>query len=148
MGANREELLGRMDAAWTEFGARADQVPRAAWAEITAAGWTFQSMLAHVAAWHDATAFRLHRFAATGRPQPKVEPDDDQFNARVAAESVDRTPEQVRRALHTSYERLRAAVAGLPVELDPDGWIEAVVAGNSYGHYVEHRAEVDALLPA
>lgn len=147
MEAAREALLRRMDAAWAEFSARADAAPRGAWDRETSAGWALRAMLSHIAAWHEATTYRLHRFAATGRPQPKLEPDDDRFNARVAEETADRTPEQVRRSLHGSYERLREAVDGQPVELDPGGWIEAVVAGNCYGHYEEHLSEIDELLP-
>jgi len=131
-----------MDLAWAEFSARVDALPSARWEEPTSAGWSRRAMLAHVAAWHDATAFRLHRYAATGRPQPKVEADDDAFNARVAAETTDRSPEQVRTALIGSFDRLRAAIASLPAALDPDGWIEAVVSGNSIGHYEEHLPEL------
>ena len=100
-------------------------------------------MLAHIAAWHDATAYRLHRFGATGHAQPKVVDDDEAFNARVAAEIAGRPPEMIRTDVHGSFERLRAAVLALDPELDPKGWVEAVVAGNTYEHYDEHRAELE-----
>jgi len=110
----------------------------------TAAGWTIGAMLAHIAAWHEATAYRLHRFGATGHPQPKVVEDDETFNAQVAAETAGRHAELIRADVHATFERLRAAVLTLDPELDPKGWVEAVVAGNTYEHYEEHREELRA----
>ena len=102
-------------------------------------------MLAHVTAWHDATAFRVLRFGATGHTQPKVEEDDDRFNARVAAETAELPHERILGSLRSSYDRLRHAVASLD-GLDADGWVEHVVAGNTYEHYEEHLPEVEAAL--
>lgn len=110
----------------------------------TASGWTVGAMLAHIAAWHEATAYRLHRFGATGHPQPKVVEDDEAFNAQVAVETAGRHAELIRADVHASFERLRAAVLALDPELDPKGWVEAVVAGNTYEHYAEHREELRA----
>ena len=100
----------------------------------TPSGWTVGAMLAHIAAWHEATAYRLHRFGATGHPQPKVVEDDEQFNARVAAETAGRHAELIRSDVHASFERLRLALLTLDPELDPKGWVEAIVAGNTYEH--------------
>ena len=108
----------------------------------TPSGWTVGAMLAHIAAWHEATAYRLHRFGATGHPQPKVVEDDEAFNAQVAAETAGRHAELIRADVHASFERLRAAVLALDPDLDPKGWVEAVVAGNTYEHYEEHREEL------
>lgn len=113
-----------------------------AYEQTTDAGWTVGGMLAHIAAWHEATAYRLHRFGATGRPQPKVVEDDDAFNARVIDETAGRHAELIRADVHSSFERLRVAVLALDPDLDPRGWVEAVVAGNTYEHYEEHRAEL------
>ena len=110
----------------------------------TTSGWTVGAMLAHIAAWHEATAYRLHRFGATGHPQPKVVEDDETFNAQVAAETAGRHAELIRADVHASFERLRAAILTLDPELDPKGWVEAVVAGNTYEHYEEHREELRA----
>jgi len=110
----------------------------------TTSGWTIGAMLAHIAAWHEATAYRLHRFGATGHPQPKVVEDDETFNAQVATETAGRHAELIRADVHATFERLRAAILTLDSELDPKGWVEAVVAGNTYEHYEEHREELRA----
>lgn len=141
--AARDALLDRMDGGWTGFGGAVDRLDPAALSAPTASGWTLGAMLAHVTAWHDATAFRVQRFAATGHTQPKVEEDDDRFNARVEAETADLPPDRILASLRSSYERLRGAVASLD-GLDDDGWVEHVVAGNTYEHYEEHLPEVEA----
>jgi hypothetical protein len=134
----------RVDEAWRPFAADMARLSHEAYEQTTEAGWTVGGMLAHVAAWHEATAYRLHRFGATGRPQPKVVDDDDAFNARVIDETAGRHAELIRADVHASFERLRAAVLALDPELDPQGWVEAVVAGNTYEHYAEHSAELRA----
>ena len=43
-----------------------------------------------------------------------------------------------------TFERLRSSIAGLRpgyAALE-DGWVEAVVAGNTFGHYAEHLDEL------
>jgi hypothetical protein len=76
-------------------------VPRERCAERTSAGLSL-AMPPHVAAWHDATADRVHRYAATAaRPSPKVDAHDE-LNARVAAEMSDSPPELVWRGLLSS----------------------------------------------
>jgi hypothetical protein len=140
----RDELLDRLDRGWAEFRALAEAARDTGFDRRTNAGWTIGAMLAHVAAWHDATAFRLHRFAVTGQPQPKVEDDDDAFNARVTENAAGRADDDILADLDTSFTRLRAAIEALPAALRAaeDGWAEAVLAGNSFEHYEEHASEL------
>ena len=141
----REALLDRMDGAWAGFSGSVDRLDPGDLAMPTASGWTLGAMLAHVTAWHDATAFRVQRYGATSHTQPKVEEDDDRFNERVAAETAGLPPDRILASLRSSYDRLRDAVASLDT-LDEDGWVEHVVAGNTYEHYEEHLPEVEAPL--
>jgi hypothetical protein len=145
----RRDMLARIDASWDAFRAAVKVRRGQGFDATTHSGWTVRAVLAHVGAWHDATADRLRRFAATGRGQPKVEADDDVFNARVAAETADRRDDQVVADLDRSFARFRAAVGELPgFSANDDGWVEAVVAGNSYEHYTEHLDELRAAAPA
>lgn len=137
----------RVDEAWRPFAADMARLSHEAYKRPTASGWTVGALLAHVAAWHEATAYRLHRFGATGHPQPKVVEDDEVFNALVAAETAGRHAELIRADVHASFERLRAALLTLDPELDTKGWVEAVVAGNTYEHYAEHHNELRAASP-
>lgn len=65
-------------------------------------------------------------------------------NARVAAETAGFPADEVLAYLQESFMRLRSTLASMPPEADPDGWIEAVTAGNTF----EHLPEVDALVAA
>jgi len=138
----RDDLVFRVDEAWRPFAADMARLSHEAYERPTASGWTVGALLAHICAWHEATAYRLHRFGATGHPQPKVVEDDEAFNAQVAAETAGRHAELIRADVHASFERLRVAVLALDPELDPKGWVEAVVAGNTYEHYAEHHDEL------
>jgi hypothetical protein len=140
----RDDLVFRVDEAWRPFAADMAKLSHEAYERPTASGWTVGAMLAHIAAWHEATAYRLHRFGATGHAQPKVVEDDETFNARVVAETAGRHAELIRADVHASFERLRLALLTLDPELDLKGWVEAVVAGNTYEHYAEHHDELRA----
>jgi len=145
----RDELLNRMDHGWTMFEALVARVPAAQFGAPTSSGWALGSMLAHVAAWHDETTHRLYRYMATGHQQPppnEGDASDDAYNARVVDETRDRTPDQILHSLRRSYARLRGAVAELGAELDDEGWVSAIVGGNSYAHYEEHQPEVEAAI--
>jgi hypothetical protein len=141
----RDEVFDRMDRGWTELRALVEAARVSGFDRRTDAGWTIGAMLAHLAAWHDATASRLRRYATTRRPQPKIDDDDDAFNARVAEAAVGRADDRILADLDASFVQLRAAVEALPVSYltSDDGWAEAVLAGNSYEHYVEHVAELE-----
>jgi Mycothiol maleylpyruvate isomerase N-terminal domain len=143
----RNDLLARMDTAWRAFRDAVESARDGGLERTTPSGWTVRAMLAHVAAWHDATAYRLYRFGATDRAQPKLEPDDDVFNARIAAESEALEDDRVIADLDRSHDRFRTAVLELPTGFadTDDGWVEAVVGGNSYEHYPEHLEELDAM---
>jgi hypothetical protein len=140
--ADRDDLLQRVEDGWASFDERLERVPSDGFGRITSSGWTLGAMLGHLAAWHDATTYRLHRFAATRHEQPVVEADTDAFNARAASEVEGLSGDDVRLGLRASYERLREAILGVP-ELDPDGWVVAVVAENTYEHYDEHLGELE-----
>jgi len=139
---DRDDLLRRVEHGWASFDERLGRVPADAFGRITPSGWTVGAMLGHLAAWHDATTYRLHRFAATRHEQPVVEADTDAFNARAASEVGGLSGDEVRAGLRASYERIRGAIRALP-SLDPDGWVVAVVAENTYEHYDEHFVELD-----
>jgi hypothetical protein len=147
---SRDELLDRMDHGWAVFEALVGRVPPDQFSAPTSSRWALASMLAHVAAWHDETTHRLYRYMATGHQQPppnEGDTSDDAYNARVVEETRDRSPDQILHSLRRSHARLRGAVAELDARLD-DGWIAAIVGGNTYEHYAEHQPELEAAVSA
>ena len=142
-------LLGRARKAWGPFRhGGMTGVGLSGLRRRTPAGWTFGALAAHVAAWHLLTAERLERFAETGEPTPP--PDDvDAFNADVARRAEGRLPTEIIDELDRSWQRIEAVVPRLTGEqvAASDGWAEAVIAGNTYDHYEEHRGELRSARP-
>jgi hypothetical protein len=121
--------------------------------EQTGGGWTFHDLIAHVAGWHDLTARRLRAFRTTGAvPGPGDETklgvpafaDADDFNAQAVSSHRLVGAEALLDELDTTFRALRAELTLLSDEQirANDGWVVAVVAGNSYGHYLEHATEL------
>ena len=82
---------------------------------------------------------------ASGEP-PDLDEHEDVINARAARAAVGRTSGEVVQAMQDSYGRLRREVARLTdAQLaDHDGFAASIIAGNSYGHYREHLADLGA----
>ena len=88
--------------------------------------WTFKDMAAHLAAWRNA---RIPMVEALGRGQPLPPPpwpaeldDDEPINAWFQARDRDRPLDDVLADYDATFERLAAAIEGLPesVAHDPD----------------------------
>lgn len=136
----RDELLEKIDDAWREFRAQVRHLGRDGLDRSTSAGWTCRDLVAHVAAWEDATRRRLRAFRERGeRPGPPGEVDD--FNAKVVAEHRFVGAEAILGELETAHRMLVEEI----VRLDAvDDWIERIVAANTFGHYAEHAEELAA----
>jgi len=135
--------LERIDAAWREFHAALDAVPRERLDEPLADGWTRKQMLAHISAWHDYASERLARLMQTGE-QHSLSEDVDEFNARVARAAAGRTAGEVLDALEGSFRRLQRQVSHLSDRqlASHAGWPAEVIAENTYRHYTEHDADL------
>lgn len=139
-----EELLARADEGWATFRQAVANLSEDEWAEqVPGDGWTRHKMLNHVRVWHDITVERLASFRRTGE-RPPSPGDEDAINAHAAADADVRSREMILSGLERSYGELRAQVAQLVDEqlTAHDGWPVAVVAGNTYGHYDEHRRDL------
>jgi hypothetical protein len=138
------ELLARVDNGWIGFRAAAGAIPSERMDErLGEGGWTRKQMLAHVAAWHDLTHDRLTKLINTGQTTELTD-SSDAINARVARQAVGRTAGEVLKEMEMTFNRLRRQLVRLTDEqLDADdAWAAYVIAGNTYEHYDEHRADV------
>jgi hypothetical protein len=139
-----KQVLARMDEAWNGFSRAIHALPpQLLEQKLGEHAWTRKQMLAHVAVWHDLAGERLAGFLETGQPVT-LEEDDDTVNARAARNAVGRTSGEVLLTLEESYRHLRRQVALLTDEqlAARDAWAARTVAGNTYGHYGEHAADV------
>lgn len=175
-GTSKAGLLQRMDEAWTAFGGPTLALGARGLRERTSVGWTYAEMIGHVRAWHVLTARRLRAYAQTGAIDlPDAETSravfaelglaparaealvrawsTDAFNAAVAEVAAGASTHGLVPSLFASYRQLRDAVAALSdaqIQAHAEegrSFVEALVEGNSYGHYAEHRSELEPALP-
>lgn len=139
-----KDTMRRVDEAWRSFHAAAVRFPAERMDErLSEHGWTVKQMLAHIAAWHDVTADRMIKFINTGHT-PEFDQDDDVFNAMIARRAVGKTAGEILNDTDATFNRLRRQMQRLT---DPqlnanDAWAAWVIRGNTYGHYDEHRPDI------
>lgn len=172
-----KDLVARMNAAWPAFRIKAGTLTDDQLDEKTASGWTYRQMLGHVAGWHELGRRRISEYRATGKTEPSadagldallkalgVESEDraaliakwdmDRFNAAIAKASLRDDRHVLFTKLDGSFARLRDEVAQLTEEQlgadvsDGQPYAVAVIAGDTYGHYPEHEAELAGVVPA
>ena len=148
------ELLQAVDEGWRSFRESVRHVGRAGMDRETGAGWTFHDLFAHVAGWHDLTARRLRVFRMTGAFPGAGDESSvgipafataDEFNARLVSSHRLVGAEALIDELDTTFHAVRSELAQLTdAQIHAaDDRVIAVVAGNTYGHYAEHAAELD-----
>lgn len=138
------EALARMDAGWTAFSGTMKSMPNEQLEErLGDDAWTRKQMLAHISTWHDMTVDRLGRFMDSGEPVDFDE-HEDAINARAARAATGRTTGEIIQGVEDSYRRLHRQVSRLSDAqlVDHDGFAAAIIAGNSYGHYRQHLADL------
>jgi hypothetical protein len=114
-------------------------------ARRTPAGWTYRDLVAHVAAWEVEAARRLRALRDRAALPPRMtDADVDAFNARVVEEHRLVGAEAVVDELDAAHRVLVALVRGFPDDLLADPRAQTWIAANTFSHYPEHRAELDA----
>ena len=125
----------------------------------TAAGWTIAEMLTHVAFWEETCVPMAAHFR--GQPRPSVAgwygghdlgvgPDDpwpnaDVHNAREASWARTHSADAVLARWDTAHARLLALIQALSDDELSDPRLQELFDNESFGHYSEHQAELDAL---
>ena len=148
------ELLQAVDDGWRSFRESVRHVGRAGMDRQTGAGWTFHDLFAHVAGWHDLTARRLRVFRMTGTFPGAGDESSvgvpafataDEFNARLVSSHRLVGAEALVDELDTTFHAVRSELAQLTdAQIHAaDDRVIAVLAGNTYGHYAEHAAELE-----
>ena len=138
------ELLGKMREGWRPFRRTLSRVGLSALSETTPSGWTYKAMLAHIANWMEKLEAEMPN-RLVGRRGPF--PDVDAENAREAAASKSRSAHETVERTHTAYKNVVELVTALPADRDIDFLAVRLVVGETYGHFVEHGAELEAAVP-
>jgi hypothetical protein len=146
---DQDDLLALVQTSWTGFRIAIGAIGLPSLEEKTSTGWTYKDLVAHAAAWEDRTASRLATYWESGaKTYPGVD-DTDEFNAAVVERTRGRDPREVVGELDAAHARIVGEIGRLSREQihANDDWVIAVVAGNTYGHYADHRDEIFASVP-
>ena len=115
--------------------------------------WSFKDLAAHLLGWRDRTIARLEAAAdareAPAPPWPGELVDTEQINDWFQARSDGRSVRAILDDVDRSYERLAAAIAGLPEDVvtsrDAFPWMEgeSLAERNLFGHlHDEHMPSI------
>jgi mycothiol maleylpyruvate isomerase-like protein len=74
-------------------------------------------------------------------------PDVDAENAREAEASRSHSAHEVVERVHAAYKGVVDLVTALPADRDIDFLAVRLVVGETYGHFVEHGAEIETAIP-
>jgi hypothetical protein len=139
-----DALLGKMREGWRPFRRAVNRLGLSALSDTTPSGWTYKAMISHVANWMEKLAGEMpNRLAGRRGPFPEV----DAENAREAEASKSRSAHEAVERLHAAYKGVADLVTALPADRDIDFLAVRLVVGETYGHFVEHGAEIEAALP-
>jgi hypothetical protein len=138
---NREQLLNKIDKAWTDLQESYAGLSAAQLAAPGANGdWSVKDILAHVTTWEEETLEYLPLIAAGGTPPRYASLGGlDAFNAQKMAQKRDVAPEEVLRQLAAVHARLRDYVQSVPEEhFTRDTRFRRRLRYDTYSHYPEH----------
>jgi hypothetical protein len=138
------ELLERMREGWRPFRRALSRLGLSALSETTPAGWTYKGMLGHIANWMEKIPGEMPN-RLEGRRGPMAEVNSE--NAREAEESRSRSAHEVVERVHKAYQTVVDLVTALPADRDLNFMAMSLVVVYTYGHFVEHGAELEAALP-
>ncbi|HEU5287712.1 MAG TPA: maleylpyruvate isomerase N-terminal domain-containing protein [Candidatus Limnocylindria bacterium] len=142
------DLVAVVQQGWTTFRLAVMSLGVSGLERTSPAGWTYKAMVAHCAGWERLTVTRLRTLREAGTFELSGV-QTDEFNAKMAEDAASRDVRDVLEDLQTAHAELVAEIGKLsPQQIHAnDDWAIAVVAGNSYGHYGEHHAELFAAVP-
>ena len=139
------ELLERMREGWQPFRRAVTELGTTALERPTPSGWTYKGMLSHAANWMEHLRAELPT-RLEGRRGPL--PDVDGENRREAEAAATRSPRQVLDRLDAAYRGVEDAVGALPADRDVHFMAVRLVAGETYGHFLEHLPELEQARPS
>ena len=141
MITDRDELLKREEAAWTEFVAEVGRVPEHRRGDLgVVPGWSVNDLVFHNGRWAGVAAEKLGALATSGSAGEE-EPDEvwEGKNELWAAESKSMLYQEAMARALEDRERARAALSALPEVTDEaSSWFTE----ETFDHYQEHTEEI------
>ena len=156
---NKSELLNGLQEEYRQWKALLDQIDPSRMDQPGVTGhWSIKDIVAHLTGWRRRTVARLQ---AAQRREPEPPPPwpahlqtDDEINAWIYETNHERPVREVLDESHQVFQRLLAAMEGLPDEviMDPGRhlpWLEGqpLSAGQFFAHFhEEHEPDMRAWL--
>jgi hypothetical protein len=138
------ELLEKMREGWRMFRRPLARLGLLPLSQPTTSGWTHKAMLSHLAYWMERLPDELPaRLQGTRKGGTEFEKE----NAREAAESAARSAHDTVARLDAAYKFVVETTSALPPEGDLHFMAIRLIAGETYGHFLEHLPEVETALP-
>jgi hypothetical protein len=138
------ELIERMREGWRPFRRALGRIGTKRLDEKTASGWTAKAMLAHLAYWLEALEESLPERLAGRRGRIRdAQAENDKTEAAAAQERA----QDVVKRLDGAYGKAVEVVQALPPDEDVHFMAIRLIAGESYGHFTEHLAEIEPWVP-
>ena len=138
------QVLERMQESWRRFRGTLARVGLLPLVRPTSAGWTGKALLSHLAHWIESVEPELPlRLAGRRGPMPDV----DAENAREREVAEGRSAGEVVARFDRAYRALVARVRALPADEDMHFMAVRLIAGETYGHFAGHLAELEPLVP-
>lgn len=137
------QLVEKMREGWRPFRRALSRLGLAPLSDLTRAGWTHKAMLSHLAYWMEVVPDELPA-RLEGRRSNSV--DGQPENDRETKESAARSAHDTVARLDAAYKSTVDLTTALP---DRDIHFMAIrlIAGETYGHFLEHLYEIEAALP-
>ena len=137
------QLVEKMREGWRPFRRALSRLGLAPLSDATRAGWTHKANLSHLAYWMEVVPDELPA-RLEGRRSNSA--DGQPENDREAKESKARSAHDTVARLDAAYTSMVDLTTALP---DRDIHFMAIrlIAGETYGHFLEHLHEIEAALP-
>jgi hypothetical protein len=137
------EITQKMRDGWRMFRRPLARVGLMPLAKTTPAGWTYKALLSHLAYWMEVLPDEL-----PARLEGRRNSHDFQAeNTREADGSAGRSAHDTIARLDAAYKKAFAVTTALPEDKDLHFMAVRLLAGETYGHFLEHLYEIEAGVP-
>ena len=152
---DKAEFLRRVDSAHERWQELVEKVGAARLSEPESAGpWSTKDLMAHIAWYEREMVAVIRERSLAGSELWNL--DNEARNAVIFRQNQDRSPDDVQTEAAVVHQQLREALEELPEEHYgnparfrnmPADWLPwQVFAGNTYEHYLDHAADLEAWL--
>ena len=133
------ELSERTEQSWRAWVDAVDGIPGERLAEPMVGHWSIKDLMGHIAFWEDWVVADCQRILAG---EPDSGENLDPINQGQVASSKDASVAEQKRYRDEAHARLTAFLGTIADDEPKFPALAATLAGETYGHYDEHTAQV------